>query len=295
MTSEIQNMWMIVWQVPFDQRKARLDDIESTASEWADAVCMFEVEDSPSSNEYDEDGLPIASLHVIEAYGRRDPHKDHAMQILLARCPADEVTSVAENPVWLEPQPPKQVGRFWIDATGGLKDGLWTLAIHSATAFGSGEHPTTMGCLLLMDRLQQRDPHISSMLDLGCGSGILAIAGHFLWPHAHVAAVDIDPEAIRVTERHAAAHGCVLHTYVGNGCQQGTYELVVANILLNPLVNMADDIRHSGARYLITAGVLNNQIPQLEAAYQPNWHVIDRLQLQDWVILLWQKTEPHNG
>lgn len=291
MTSEIQNMWMVVWRVSFDQREQRLSTIEDAASEWANAVCMFEVEDSPPSGEYDDDGLPIASQHVIEAYGRSEPHQHPSMQALFETHAPEKVTSVNENPAWLEPQPPRQVGRFWIDATGTNKPGLWTLAIHSATAFGSGEHPTTMGCLTLMDQLQQRDAGIQKVLDLGCGSGILAIGAHYLWPHAHIAAVDIDPEAIRVTKRHAADHHCTLHTHVGDGCQTGLYDLVVANILLNPLLDMASDIARIGARYLITSGILESQARQLEEAYKPYWKVTERCQIQDWTSLFWERQQ----
>lgn len=289
MTSEIQNMWMVVWHVPFNQREQNLSYIEDAADNWADAVCMFEVEDSPPSGEYDHDGLPIASLHVIEAYGRSNPHNHPNMQTLFQKHQPDKVTSVVENPTWLDPQPPRQVERFWIDATGLQKPGLWTLAIHSATAFGSGEHPTTIGCLTLMDRLQKRNHDLQRVLDLGCGSGILAIAAHYLWPQASISAVDIDPEAIRVTERHAAEHHCTLNTYVGDGCQTGSYDLIVANILLNPLLDMTNDIARIGTRYLITSGILESQASQLEKAYHAGWRVSDRCQIQDWTSLFWER------
>lgn len=290
MTNTIQNMWVIAWHTRFDEKDAFLKLIEENTSDWADAVSMFEVETSPPSGLMDDDGLPIASIHIIEAYGRTNPNDD--MKDFLAAHPPMRIETVTEDPMWLEPLPPRQVGRFWIDANAHNKPGLWTLAIHSATAFGSGEHPTTMGCLTLMDTLQKQQPHLENILDLGCGSGILAIGARHLWPDANIHATDIDPEAIRVTERHADAHQAKLNAYVSHGCDNiktHHFDLVIANILLNPLVHMTQDIAHIGTQHLITAGILASQADQLEAAYKPYWHVVEQLNIDGWAIMSWRR------
>lgn len=285
---DIKNMWVMSWDIAFDQKDALLSAIEEHTENWADAVSVFEVADSPPSGLLDSDSLPIASIHTIEAYGRSDPGE---LMKFFQHKPT-RVNTVKEDPTWLEPLPPKQVGRFWIDAKGDKKEGLWTLAIHTATAFGSGEHPTTLGCLTLMDQLQHEQPHLTNILDLGCGSGILAIGAYYLWPGANVHATDLDPEAIHVSERHAKAHNAPIHTYVSNGCEalrEKSFDLVVANILLNPLVSMAYDIANIGCTHLITAGVLETQLNQLEQAYAPYWNIAQSWSLNGWAVTRWKR------
>lgn len=286
----MKNMWMVAWNVRFDAKDAFMEFIEQQTQDWADAVSMFEVADSGPSGLMDGDDLPIALMHTIEAYGRSDP-KD-ALKGLLEQHPPACIMAVEEDPAWMEPLPPRQVGRFWIDANNTDKPGLWTLPIHSATAFGSGEHPTTLGCLTLMDQLQQEHPNVNHALDLGCGSGILAIGASYLWPNASITATDIDPEAVRVTERHIVniKKNDRIKTYVSNGCESlkgQKFNLVVANILLNPLLDMAHDIATIGTQHLITAGILDTQAEQLEHSYEPYWKVAQRWSLDGWCVMRW--------
>src|SRR5690606_35848192 len=91
---------------------------------------------------------------------------------------------------------------------------------------------------------------VVAALDMGCGSGILAIAMTKIWPESRVTAIDIDPESIVVTERHARMNGCAdsLDMQAGDGyaapkaLAHAPYDLVAANILAGPLVGMAPDL-----------------------------------------------------
>jgi len=133
--------------------------------------------------------------------------------------------------------------------------GTIALCIDAATAFGSGEHATTRGCLLALDALARRR-RFARVLDMGTGSGILAMAAAKTW-RRRVMARDIDAEAVRVAARNAAANGVGslldlrrADGYRGLGSGQ-PFDLVFANILARPLVLMAPAL----ARVLAPGGV----------------------------------------
>lgn len=145
--------------------------------------------------------------------------------------------------------PPVKTKRFFVHGSH-FKDkppkGLIPLKIDAATAFGSGEHETTKGCLMALEWLAKEKRVFSNMLDMGCGSGILGIAAKMLWPKAPVTMVDIDPECILVTKRHAKMNAVKLAAaeagdgYKTASCRKNApYDLVCANILAGPLVDMA--------------------------------------------------------
>lgn len=149
--------------------------------------------------------------------------------------------------------PPFRVGRFHIHGTHHTDKALAAsvdLCIDAATAFGTGEHGSTQGCLIALERLA---PALSMparrprrVLDMGCGSGILAIAASRLL-HRPVLAVDIDAEATRQCRRNARVNGvaplvrsCTGAGYATASVRSGRgYDLVFANILARPLVRMA--------------------------------------------------------
>ncbi len=147
---------------------------------------------------------------------------------------------------WLERSyqqfPPFNIGPFFIYGShfdGVPETGQIPLQIDAATAFGSGEHGTTSGCLLILDQLKADGFTPDAILDMGCGSGILAIACRKLWD-APVTAIDIDPESVRVTKNHAAANAVTLDARAGAGFAvvESTYDLTIANILPMPLKDM---------------------------------------------------------
>ncbi|MCP5367541.1 MAG: 50S ribosomal protein L11 methyltransferase [Hyphomicrobiales bacterium] len=155
--------------------------------------------------------------------------------------------------------PPIAAGRFFIHGShfdGAVPAGKVALLIDSATAFGSGEHASTAGCLRALDGLARR--RFGRVLDMGCGSGILALAAAKVW-RVPVLAADIDPESVRVAALNAARNGVAplvravasagyRHRAVAAG---GPYDLILANILARPLRAMAGDL----ARHLAPGGV----------------------------------------
>jgi ribosomal protein L11 methyltransferase len=194
---------------------------------------------------------------LVEAVARARPDAGAlgVAAALVARALGLPEPSVGIEPIpatdWLaatrEAFPPIRAGRFTIHGThtrGRAPAGTIPLAIDAATAFGSGEHPTTRGCLLALGRLA-RGRRPARVLDLGCGSGILALAMARLW-HCRTVASDIDPEAVRVARHNARVNGLGgLAIVVGDGpaapavAARAPYDVVAANILAGPLARMA--------------------------------------------------------
>jgi len=176
--------------------------------------------------------------------------------------------------------PPIKTARFFIYGshyTGDKPQDLIPLQIDAATAFGSGEHETTRGCLQALEYLQKE--HVSKNgLDMGCGSGILAIAQIKLWPAMRVTAIDIDPESVIVTNRHAAMNGVndKIQAEAGDGyhvplvAQNAPYDIVTANILANPLIDMAPALERvlRPGGYAVLSGLLARQQAEVVAAHE---------------------------
>jgi ribosomal protein L11 methyltransferase len=165
-------------------------------------------------------------------------------------------------------------------------------------AFGSGEHPTTFTCLLALDRLA-RYFKPSKMLDLGCGSGILALFMHKTWPNIPFFGSDIDPVAVKVSHLHAKKNACPSpYPWVWSKDldhpklkQNKPYDLVVANILANPLCALAYRIAQvmprKKPRILILSGFLVQHQFKVLSAYQKVGFVLkSRFERQGWCSLV---------
>jgi ribosomal protein L11 methyltransferase len=155
--------------------------------------------------------------------------------------------------------------------------GTVDFCIPAGLAFGTGQHATTAGCLLALDVLKRRGRRFRNVLDLGTGTGLLAFAAARLWPTARVAASDIDPISITVVRDNAVRNGIRgLHLAVADGLNdrsliaRAPYDLVIANILAQPLIDMAPMIAASVARggTLILAGLLDTQADAVSRVYR---------------------------
>ena len=150
-------------------------------------------------------------------------------------------------------------------------------------AFGTGSHPTTHLCLeWLADCL----PLQSTVLDYGCGSGILAIASSMLGA-SRVIGVDIDEQAVQSTRDNALVNEVTLASMLPDGLQDGQFDVVVANILSNPLKVLAPMLaaRVRSGGQLVLSGVLERQAQEVAAAYA-TWLPLSVWQARDgWVCL----------
>jgi len=169
------------------------------------------------------------------------------------------------------------------------------IEIEAALAFGTGHHGTTRGCLLLLDHVLKR-AQPRRVLDLGTGTGVLAIAAAKAL-HRGVLGSDIDPPSVRVARENAELNGVRNHVQVIRAtgfaapdfARHGPFDLVLANILANPLRQLAEPMaRHlePGAR-VILSGLLTPQAPAVIAAYRARGLVpLRHLRIEGWSSLL---------
>lgn len=220
-----------------------------------------------------------------------------------------EVKDIPETN-WLEESyrqfPPFSIGDFFIFGShyeGVTPKGKIPLQIDAATAFGSGEHGTTRGCLEALLYLHKNGLKPKSILDMGAGSGILGIAAYKLWKKS-VLAVDIDKEATRVACHHrkinhipSGANTMVCATGDGYAARrvkaQGKgFNLIIANILAGPLVIMAHDLSKNLAKngYAVLSGLLVEQEREVLKAHKDAGLTIEkRITHGEWRTLILSK------
>lgn len=194
--------------------------------------------------------------------------------------------------------PPLEIGQFYIYGSH-IKDPepgqRFPLLIDAATAFGSGNHGSTRGCLLTLSRLQSYEYTPTSILDVGCGSGVLAMAAAKLWPASNLIASDIDPECVSVTLENCNVNN-VNHINVvgGDGFQNGTilsnqpFNLIIANILATVLCDIVTDIKKalSEGGVVILSGILDTQKDMVTDKYAQHGLILDDfIQVDEWVTL----------
>jgi ribosomal protein L11 methyltransferase len=171
-------------------------------------------------------------------------------------------------------------------------DARWVIRLDPGLAFGTGTHPTTRMCLRWI--AEQAGELGSSVLDYGCGSGILAIAAA-LHGADDVVAVDIDPAAVSATQANATANGVRLHAAAPDQAD-GQYALVLANILATPLKLLAPLLcarLRPGGR-LVLAGILERQAEELKTAYAP-WLELQLGDAQEgWILMTGRLPGPPN-
>ena len=198
----------------------------------------------------------------------------------------------------LETLKPIAVGRFLIHGSHDrqlAKQGRAAIEIDAGLAFGTGHHVTTAGCLTALDRLV-RARRFKKPLDLGTGSGVLAIALAKML-RRKVIAGDIDPVAVSVATENAARNGVApwIETVTAAGVADATirmaapYDLVVANILSEPLCHLAPKLVPLIARggTLVLSGLLPNQRERVIAAYARHGLKLSSARVFDgWVVLV---------
>jgi ribosomal protein L11 methyltransferase len=193
--------------------------------------------------------------------------------------------------------PPVTVGRFFIRGShvaAPTPKKLIPLHIDAATAFGSGEHQTTKACLRAFELLAGKEK-FGNALDMGCGSGILGIAIAKIWPKCKITAIDIDPESVKVTKRHAKMNKVRLQAAAGDGYaaalakKNAPYDLIAANILAGPLIDMAPAARRALKRggACVLSGLLKRQKAGVVKAYEKQGFTLVRaIPVGEWLALV---------
>ena len=192
--------------------------------------------------------------------------------------------------------PPVRAGRFFVYGAhdrGLAPPSTVNLRIEAGAAFGTGHHGTTVGCLLAFDRLLKAEP-FGKVLDVGCGTGVLAIAAARTGSRLAVG-TDIDRVSVRIANENAAlnhararfVHAAGLdHPRIRAGAP---YDLAFANILAPPLVALAQDIRGAlrPGGTVILSGLLRTQARRVLAAYlSRGFRIQRRLNRDAWTTLV---------
>jgi ribosomal protein L11 methyltransferase len=271
--------------------RAAADAFDEHPDSPADAVSWFEDDPHRFKLELyvsDEDDIALAREIIAEA----------APDLFVHAAPVQDADWVAMS---LDGLPAVQAGRFIVAgahalrarAGGGVK--LW---IEASEAFGTGHHGTTHGCLMALEYILRRR-RVQRVLDVGGGSGVLAIAAGKSGAIAR--AIEIDPRASDIARVNVAQNkaGGRVRADVGDGAKvQGRgYDLVFANILMKPLIRLAprliSSIAPGGA--LILSGLTVDQEPRVRAAYENRGMVFSRRSRREtWSTLSYRKPGPSN-
>jgi ribosomal protein L11 methyltransferase len=216
-----------------------------------------------------------------------------------------ETDWVTESQQGLEPI---RAGRFHVHtpehaplAAAGVRD----FVIPASRAFGTGQHATTAGCLAMLTHMKREGVVVRNLADIGTGTGLLAFAALDLWPRALATASDIDAVCVGVVEENAALNGMPmgggfgeLVIAVADGMAhpllqvRGPYDLLIANILAGPLIELAPDFADAliPGGQLLLAGLLETQERQVRAACRrAGLRLAARLVNGDWSILWLRK------
>ena len=282
-----------VWRIAAELRGAEAAAAAASVLDADDAaIALFEIDEA-------------ADTWRVDAYSRAR-RLDVGLEIrlrLAAEAAGGALIAVAEEHVaerdWLAETrrafPPVRIGRFLVHGSHWrppARTGAVALEIDAASAFGTGEHPSTAGCLLALDLLARRR-RFRRPLDIGTGSGILAIAAAKRLRRP-VRASDIDPEAVRVARRHIGRNGLAQTVRVEcaaglRGVRRRRHDLIFANILARPIARMARDLSRAilPGGVAVLSGLLRRQEPLVLAPYRGRrFSLVGRVVIGDWSTLI---------
>lgn len=274
------------------QAEALADAMEDMDPE-PTGVGVFEIEDG-------------SGRYEVGAYFEETP--DEIVLALLAAAHGARPFVVSEVPdtdwvahVKRELQP-VEAGRFFVYGSHDadrVPDGCVPLLIEAAMAFGTGHHGTTKGCLLALDRLDRQGFRAANVADIGCGTAVLAMAAAAIWPKTVIAS-DIDPVAVDVARANALANGlqerviCVEAAGLDHPAlrARAPFDLIFANILKGPLIQLAPDLAKSLAPggKAILSGILNAQAEDVLLVYKKaGFGVASRDEIAEWTTLVLER------
>lgn len=294
------------WKVTLDCSRAEAEAIGEGAGD-----ALFAMHDVPPVLVADEPDADKPDDWKLHAYFEDEPTTQELILLKrLATRGEPQVEHLADED-WVTMSQaglePIHSGRFYVytpQHRESIPEGAIAFEIDAGLAFGTGQHATTAGCLLALDRLAHDGKRFANVIDVGTGTGLLAFAALKLWPEARVVASDIDPVAIEVAEENAslneiavgeAAGHALLLTAPGLGhpliANRRPYDLLIANILAGPLVSLAPGFSDALARggTMILSGLLDSQADTVAAAYEAEGlSLVDKGE-GEWRVLVLEK------
>lgn len=243
--------------------------------------CVEEIENGFIMRERDDKEI---------VYGLKEFEKALAKTLNLDPCLKIEVTQ-KEDRDWIESYKksvmPIQIGKLYIHPSWhSPKDGLINITIDPALAFGSGHHESTSGCLEMIEKYATKG---SNALDVGCGSGILAIVLNKLGVSVDIC--DTDSQAIDAAKENFRKNGAKFESaWVGSvGSAKKSYDLVVANIIADIILILQNDLKKYVKRdgKLILSGILDNYLDRIKKSFS-DFKLIEELQKNEWVTLVYE-------
>jgi ribosomal protein L11 methyltransferase len=295
-TSQSDQTVLTITDLDRDAAYVAADALTELIEPAAAAVSIFEDGTQFRIDAYYDDASTAQT--VLDVLG--DQFADTAAKAALA--PVAQENWVALSQAAL---PPVIAGRFTICGSHDLDRvplGPNTIIVEAGEAFGTAHHATTYGCLLAIDRMARRARY-GNVLDLGTGSGILALAMTRAFPHASIIATDIDARSIEVAHANAERNGLGRlsggpHFLMADGLddnriqRKGPFDLIVANILAGPLIAMAADIcgQLGDGATLVLSGILVPQAREVCARYKSFDLELQRHERHNgWSTLVFQK------
>ena len=276
---------------------------EPTAKRVVDALSEMFFEDQTAFAAFERpDGRWDVTVHFAEAPDQALLRELVGQAVMRQDVASTLVFDTIEAKDWvkasLEDLVPVAAGRFIVHGQHDrhrIAPNKLGIEIEAALAFGTGHHGTTRGCLLLLDHvLKAYQPR--RVLDLGTGTGVLGIAAAKA-QHRKVLASDIDPPSVRVAEENARLNGAghLVDVIRATGfasprfAEDGPFDLVLANILANPLRQLARPMAQhlASSAQVILSGLLTHQAPAVIAAYRARGLVpLRHLRIEGWSSLL---------
>ena len=250
-----------------------------------------------------EDG---SGLWEVGAYFSETPN-DVSLALLAAAFHADDF-KISELPQvdWVSKVQrslkPVIAGRFFVYGvhdTGKVPRNCKPLLIEASMAFGTGHHGTTKGCLLALEYLLNDGLDAKNVIDVGCGTAVLAMAAASVFS-ANVTAIDIDAVAVSVAKTNVQANDLDrnIRCFEANGFGHGQvnsieiFDLIFANILMAPLLSMAEDMsRHTvSGGYVILSGILTEQAELVTNKYiDVGFSLSKQINIAEWATLIFSK------
>ncbi|MEZ5851796.1 MAG: 50S ribosomal protein L11 methyltransferase [Hyphomicrobiaceae bacterium] len=270
------------------------------------AVCLEDLADPPASATtlFEIAGTP---RWRVDAYFEDAPDTGALAAMLAGQlgCPVGVTLEQVPDENWVvvsqKALPPVHAGRFIVHGSHDralVGHRMDAIEIDAGEAFGTAHHATTFGCLSALEWLT-RQGSFARVLDLGCGSGVLAIAAAKAMPEARILASDIDPIAVDVARENARRNrqGHRVRLVVAKGLEHPSlraaqsFDLILANILAGPLIALAPKLRRALAPrgVAVLSGILAEQTAEVEAAYRAvNLPLLQKRIRNGWATLVLQ-------